>query len=173
MNGDQTIRAGYDLSPSRTRAHEKSSEVKEKVEIHVAEYRLDSGNGAAPNEANSFGPDQTSPEGTSINYYATYIEAAASDAVPGESQGPREKPPKTHRMTKMIVKEDIEFFTALLEGHSPPAATTETQTFVHDETETLRQSQEVREREADLRRREEAEAAKADTDFFMMLMHKE
>lgn len=76
-------------------------------------------------------------------------------------------------MTKMIVKEDIDFFTALLEGHDPPTTTEETQTFVRDETETQRHSQEIKEREADRRRQEEAEAAKADTDFFMMLMHKE
>lgn len=72
----------------------------------------------------------------------------------------------------MIVKEDIDFFTALLEGQDPPATTAETQTFVHEETETHRQSQEMKEREADLRRQEEAQAAKADTDFFMMLMQK-
>lgn len=72
----------------------------------------------------------------------------------------------------MVVKEDIDFFTALLEGHDPPATTAETQTFVRDETETRRQSEETKEREADLRKREEAEAAKADTDFFMMLMQK-
>ena len=73
----------------------------------------------------------------------------------------------------MVVKEDIEFFTALLEGHDPPPTTADAQTFVFDETETCRQSQEAREHEADLRRREEAQAAKADTDFFMMLMSKE
>ncbi|KAL1867665.1 hypothetical protein Daus18300_006220 [Diaporthe australafricana] len=173
IDGKQTLRAGYDLSSSRTRANEKSSGTKEKMDVHVAEYRLDSDNGDAPNEAANFGPSQISQEKTPVNYYATYIEAAELESATDETLETNQNPPKNHRMTKMIVKEDIEFFTAVLEGHSPPVATKETQTFVHDETETLRQSQEFREREADLRRREEADAAKADTDFFMMLMHKE
>lgn len=146
----------------------KPENPKEKIRAEVAEYRLDPGN----REVRFVEPEQQSEKSPS-SYYATYFEAAELENDAEDSQGAAQRPPKNHRMTKMIVKEDIDFFTAVLEGHSPPATTEETQTFVRDETETRRHSEEVKELEADERRREEALAAKADTDFFMMLMQQE
>ncbi|KAI3399574.1 hypothetical protein diail_6213 [Diaporthe ilicicola] len=168
--GDQAMRIGYEASPGMVGIKEKSGETETKIGVKVTEYRVDSGNSDDLEEATFFERNQTLQE---ANHYAPYIDAAQSEPAPDQDVGPRQNPPKNHRMTKMIVKEDIDFFTALLEGHTPPAATTETQTFVHDETEIQRQSLEADEREADSRRREEAEAAKADTDFFMMLMQKD
>lgn len=147
----------------------KPHDPKEKIRVEVAEYRLDPGN----REVRFVEPEQQSEKSPS-SYYATYFEAAElENDAEDNNQGAAQRPPKNHRMTKMIVKEDIDFFTAVLEGHSPPATTEETQTFVRDETETRRHSEEVKELEADERRREEALAAKADTDFFMMLMQQE
>lgn len=164
---DQTVRTGYDLSIGRDGIFEKSHETRGKVGVEVTEYRLDSG----ISDVRILEPNQK-PEKSASSYYATYIEAAELENDTEETQGAAQRPPKNHRMTKLIVKEDIDFFTAVLEGHDPPTATTETRAFVRDETETHRQSQDIKEREAEARRREEAQAAKADTDFFMMLMQK-
>lgn len=169
---DQTIRIGYEPTVGRGVSYEKSHGTEKKVGVEVTEYRLDSGNSDALGSSRVLESNQVSEKSPS-SYYATYFEAAQLETDTEQSLEPAQNPPKNHRMTKMIVKEDIDFFTALLEGHDPPTTTEETQTFVRDETETHRHSQEDKEREADLRRQEEAEAAKADTDFFMMLMQKE
>lgn len=160
-------RIGYATPAGQDLSYEKLHDLGEKTEVQVAEYRLDSGN----SDVQILKPNQRSEKSAS-SYYATYIEAAELENDTEQSLGAVQRPPKDHRMTKMIVKEDIDFFTALLEDHDPPVATTETRNFVRDETEAHEHSQEVKEREADRRRQEEAQAAKADTDFFMMLMQK-
>lgn len=165
---DQTVGIALDSKAVQDKDHAKLHDPKEKIRVEVAEYRLDPGN----SEVKFVEPKQQSEKSPS-SYYATYLEAAELENDAEEHQAAAQKPPKNHRMTKMIVKEDIDFFTAVLEGHSPPATTQETQTFVRDETETRRHIQEVREQDADKRRQEEAAAAKADTDFFMMLMQQE
>lgn len=164
---DKTIRTGYDPSIGRDGSYERSHGPGEKTGVEVTECRLDSGN----SDVRILEPNQKSEKSAS-RYYATYIEAAELENDTEQNAGAAQRPPKDHRMTKMIVKEDIDFFTAVLEGHDPPKAMTETQTFVRDETETQRQSQDIKERDAEARRREEAQAAKADTEFFMMLMQK-
>lgn len=161
----QTTGISYSPTVGRERDYEKS--FKEKTGVEVTTYRLDSGISGV----RVVGQNQRSEKSAS-SYYATYIEAAELEKDAEQDLGARPSPPKTHRMTKMIVREDIEFFEALLEGHDPPPTTGEAQAFVRDETETHRHSQEIRDREADKRREEEAQAAKADTDFFMMLMGK-
>lgn len=171
-NIDQFIRIDDDPSTVRGDSYDKSGGIEEKIGVAISEYRLDSGNGDVLGGFRVVPSSQLS-EKTAFKYHATSIEIAQLEPETEQQAGIREGQPENHRMTKMIVKEDIDFFTALLEGHDPPPTTTETQTFVFDETETRRQSQEMWEREADLRRREEAQAAKADTDFFMMLMQKE
>lgn len=165
---DQTVSISLGSKASQDASYEKPHGPGEKIRVEVAEYRLDSGN----NEVRFVEPKQQSEKPAST-YYAAFLEAAELENDSEEHQAAAQKPPKNHRMTKMIVKEDIDFFTAVLEGHSPPATTEETQTFVRDETETRRHVQEVREQDADKRRQEEALAAKADTDFFMMLMQQE
>lgn len=165
---DQTVGIAFDSKIGRDVSYEKPHDSKEKIQVEVAEYRLDPGN----REVRFVEPEQQSEKSPS-SYYATYFEAAELENDAGDNRGAAQRPPKNHRMTKMIVKEDIEFCTAVLEGHSPPATTEETQTFVRDETETRRHIQAVREQDADKRRKEEALAAKADTDFFMMLMQQE
>lgn len=163
---DQTTEIIYNPTVGRERDYEKSFE--EKTGVQVTNYRLDSG----ASDIQFVEPKQQSEKSAS-GYYANYLEAAELDNDMDQSLEARPSPPKNHRMTRMIVREDIEFFEALLEGHDPPPTTGETQAFVRDETETHRHSQEVRDREADKRREEEAQAAKADTDFFMMLMGRE
>lgn len=164
---DQVDRIGSAIPAGQDSSYETLHNPKEKIEIQVSEYRLDSGNSDVwiPE------PNQRSEKSAS-SYYANYIEAAELEDDTEENLGAAQRPPKDHRMTKMIVKEDIDFFTALLEDHDPPMATSETRAFVRDETEAHEHSQQSREREADRRRQEEAQAAKADTDFFMMLMQK-
>ncbi|KAH8785147.1 hypothetical protein F5883DRAFT_514815 [Diaporthe sp. PMI_573] len=171
-NIDQFIRIGNDHSTGWIGSYEKSHGIDEKIGVAVSEYRLDSGNGDVLTGSPAVQSNELSEKSTS-KYHATSIGVAQLEPETEQQTGTHHGQPQSHRMTKMIVKEDIEFFTALLEGHDPPPTTADTQTFVFDETETRRQSQETREREADLRRREEAQAAKADTDFFMMLMSKE
>lgn len=171
--GNEKYRTDIDNSHAGQQdSYEKSHGVGEKVEVKVSEYRLDSGKSTVLASSRIVELDQPS-EKSAASYYATYIEAAELEL--DEEQEPKvsQSPPKNHRMTRMVVKEDIDFLTALLEGHDPPTTTTETRTFVRDETETIRHSQEARAREDELRRREEAEVAKGDTDFFMMLMQKE
>lgn len=169
---DQTVRIGYEPTVGRGGSYEKPHGSEKKVGVEVTEYRLDSGDSDVRGSSRVLESNQLSEKSPS-SYFATFIEAAQLETDTEQTLGPAQNPQKNHRMTKMIVKEDIDFFTALLEGHDPPTTTEETQTFVRDETETQRHSQETKEREADRRRQEEAEAAKADTDFFMMLMHKE
>lgn len=162
------VSTALDSKAGRDVTYEKPHDPKVKIRVEVAKYRLDPGN----REVRFVEPEQQSEKSPS-SYYATYFQAAELESDAEDDQAAAQKPPKNHRMTKMIVKEDIDFFTAVLEGHSPPATTEETQTFVRDETETRRHSEEVREQDADKRRQEEALAAKADTDFFMMLMQQE
>lgn len=163
---NQTTGISYNSTVGQERDYEKSFE--EKTGFQVTNYRLDSGT----TDVRVVGQKQLSEKSAS-GYYVTYIEAAElENGSDDQTPGARTSPPKNHRMTKMIVKEDIEFFEALLDGHDPPTTMGETRAFVRDETETHRHSQEVKDREADERRREEAQAAKADTDFFMMLMGK-
>ncbi|KAK7705294.1 hypothetical protein SLS64_008131 [Diaporthe eres] len=167
---DQTVRIGYEPAVGRGGSYEKSHGKEKKLEVAVTEYRLDSGDSDVRGSSRVPESNQLSEKSPSI-YYATYFEAARLETDAEQTLGPAQNPPKNHRMTKMVVKEDIDFLTALLEGHDPPTATEETHTFVSNETEAHRHSREIREREADRRRQEEAEAAKADTEFFMMLMH--
>ncbi|POS75859.1 hypothetical protein DHEL01_v205748 [Diaporthe helianthi] len=143
------------------------------IRLDGSEYRLDSGNNVALGEPLPALPPNQVSENPSSKYHATTVEIAALEPGAGRETRAYNDQPQSHRMTKMIVKEDIDFFTALLEGHDPPATTSDTQTFVQYETETRRHSQETSDREAELRRQEEAKAAKADADFFMMLMQKE
>lgn len=159
-----------DAYKRRTEKHKTS--IDHFMRLDVAEYRLDSGNNGVLVEPLPVQSNQVSEKFES-KYRATTVEVAQVEPEPGRETGNQNSQPQNHRMTKMIVKEDIDFFTALLEGHEPPTTTTETETFVHEETEARRKSQETSEREADSRRQEEAQAAKADTDFFMMLMQKE
>lgn len=161
---DQTVSIGYDTPAGQDVSYEKPYKLDGKIGVAVAEYRLDSGK----NNVRFVEPNQQSEKSPSS--YVTFLEAAELGNDAEHNPGVAQSPPKNHRMTKMIVREDIDFFTALLEGHDPPTATTETETFVRDETETRRHSQETKEQEAEKRRQEEAQAAKADTDFFMMLM---
>ncbi|KKY39659.1 hypothetical protein UCDDA912_g00363 [Diaporthe ampelina] len=175
---DQTARTGHDPNAGHHGRHGKPYGTDPKIEVEVAESILESGKSAVLGSPRIVESNQPSlAEEAAASYYATYIEAAAAERDTEQELKARQDLPKDHRMTKMIVKEDIDFFTALLEGHDPPAAaatTTETQTLVRDETEAQRHSQEARAREDDeLRRRDEAEAAKADTDFFIMLMQQE
>lgn len=172
-NIDQFIHIGDYHSTGRVESDQKAHGIDEKTAIEVTEYRLASGN-----NSDEFGgfravqPNQLSEKYPS-KCHAISIDIAQLDTETEQQPGTHKGQPQSHRLTKMVVKEDIDFFTALLEGHDPPVATGETQTFVRDETETRRQTQEMREREAEIRRQEEAQAAKADTDFFMMLMQKE
>ncbi|KAG6358944.1 hypothetical protein INS49_012464 [Diaporthe citri] len=169
---DQTVRVEDAPTVGRGGSYEMSHGTEKKTGVEVTEYRLYSGNSDVLGSSRVLESSQRSEKSAS-SYFATYIEAAQLEADTEQTLEAAQKPPKNHRMTKMIVKEDIDFFTALLEGHDPPTTTEETRTFVRDESETHRHSLEIREREADRRRQEEAEAAKADTDFFMMLMCKE
>jgi hypothetical protein len=175
---DQFIRVGNDYYMGGGSSYQKSHGIDEEIGVAVSEYRLDSGQngdvlGGAQAVPYTYSTSQLSEKPTSGKDHGTSIRVTQVGLETEKPTGTHEDQPQNHRMTKMIVKEDIDFFTALLEGHDPPSTTVETQTFVFDETETNRQSQETREREADQRRREEAKAAKADMDFFMMLMQKE
>ncbi|KAK2615488.1 hypothetical protein N8I77_002238 [Diaporthe amygdali] len=162
-----------DVNQTMSGSYKKKSDGPEKkLGIEVTEYRLDSGDSDIHSDAKMDGSSKR-PYKTASSYFATYIEAEQVGPETAQNLEAHHEPPKNHRMTKMIVKEDIDFFTALLEGQTPPVPMEETQAFVHDETETQRRSEETREREVDMRRREEEETAKADTDFFLMLMHKE
>lgn len=159
-----------DAYKRRTEKHKTS--IDQFIRLDVAEYHLNPGNNGILVEPLSVKSNQVSEKSAS-KYHATTVEVAQVEPETGRETGDQDSQPQSHRMTKMIVKEDIDFFTAILEGHDPPTTTSETETFVHEETETRIRSQETSDREADLRRQEEAQAAKADTDFFMMLMQKE
>lgn len=171
-NIDQFIRIGDDHSTGRVESYQKFYGIDEKTAVEVTEYRLASGDGDEFGDSGAFQSNQLSEKHPS-KYHAISIDVARVGPETEQQPGTHKNQPQSHRLTKMVVKEDIDFFTALLEGHDPPATTAGTQTFVRDETETRRESQEMKERQADLRRQEEAQAAKADTDFFMMLMRRE
>ncbi|KAG8168622.1 hypothetical protein KVR01_001371 [Diaporthe batatas] len=161
------------LDVYKRRADKHKTSIDQFIRLDVAEYRLDSGNNGVLVESFPIQPNQMSENPASNKYHATSVEVAQVEPEAGRETGNQNSQPKNHRMTKMIAKEDIDFFTALLEGHDPPTMTSETETFVHEETETRRKGQETSERDANLRRLEEAQAAKEDSDFFMMLMQKD
>lgn len=78
--------------------------------------------------------------------------------------------PYDHRETRLVVKEDIDFFMALLGGQEPPPATEETQHFIQEETEAKRRSQEVIEREVSERKEDELVTTQTDLEFWNSLM---
>lgn len=78
--------------------------------------------------------------------------------------------PYDHRETRLVVKEDIDFFMALLGGQDPPPATEATQHFIQEETAARRQSEEILEREVEERRSEELVTTQTDLEFWNMLM---
>lgn len=89
-----------------------------------------------------------------------------------EFERPRQVP-YDHRQTMSVVKEDIDFFMALVVGTDPPAATTETQNVISEEQEHRRRSSDVEAQDAARRRQEELETTDSDLTFWMSLMAKE
>lgn len=91
-----------------------------------------------------------------------------------ESEMEYEQPravPYNHRETRMVIKEDIDFFMALLGGsENPPPATAETQQFVRAETEEKKRSLEMSNRQSSMRREEELVTTQSDLEFWNMLM---
>lgn len=79
--------------------------------------------------------------------------------------------PYDHRKTRAVVKEDIDFFLAVLGGLDPPSATrVETQSILSEEQEVRRKSQEALAQESSLRKQAEMEDTQSDLDFWMSLM---
>lgn len=78
--------------------------------------------------------------------------------------------PYDHRETRLVVKEDIDFFMAMLGAKEPPPPTQETQHYLVEETEAKRRSQEVLEREASQRKEDELLTTQTDLEFWNMLM---
>lgn len=101
-------------------------------------------------------------------------EAAAADVHTNwDAQSSFERPrmvPYDHRETRLVVKEDIDFFMALVSSQEPPPATEETQHFIQEEEAARRKSEKVLEREASGRKDEELVTTKMDLDFWNSLM---
>lgn len=103
---------------------------------------------------------------------AGHVEATnQTSAVDEEFERPRQVP-YNHRQTLFVVKEDIDFYLALLGGQDPPPATNQTQALVSHEQEVRRRSQESIVQESSVRRKEELEDTESDVDFWMALMEK-
>lgn len=90
------------------------------------------------------------------------------DTTPTTTARDFERPravPYNHRETQLVVKEDIDFFLALLQGdQSPPGATEGTQRVVERGDEGKKTA------EAEARRSEELVATQTDLEFWNMLM---
>lgn len=110
----------------------------------------------------------TYESGQRVGYAESTYQGSAQDQ---EFERPRQVP-YNHRQTLFVVKEDIDFYLALLEGQDPPPATNETQALVSHEQEVRRRSQETLVRKSSVRRQEELKDTQSDMDFWMALMDK-
>lgn len=121
-------------------------------------------------------PQQDVEEDSSSLYYTIAPgedEAAAADIHTNWDAQSFERPrmvPYDHRETRLVVKEDIDFFMALVGGQEPPPATEETQHFIQEEEEARRKSEEILGREASGRKDEELVTTQTDLDFWNSLM---
>lgn len=88
-----------------------------------------------------------------------------------EFEQPRQVP-YDHRQTRVVLKEDVDFYMALLGGQDPAPASSGTQTLVQQEQEVRRRSQEVEVQQSTLRRQEELLDTQSDLDFWASLMEK-
>ncbi|ROV96292.1 hypothetical protein VMCG_07736 [Cytospora schulzeri] len=86
---------------------------------------------------------------------------------------PLERPRRSqhdHEMAEVIAREDLDFFTALLEGRDSHLAKSRVKEFIEKEQRTKRRIQEDQVHEAHLRRKEESEVMHADMNFYLTLM---
>lgn len=109
-------------------------------------------------------------------YYAPQPPSSGNDAVSEaresqEFEQPRQVP-YDHRQTRVVLKEDLDFYMALLGGQEPAPASSGTQTLLQQEQEVRRRSQELEAQQLTLRRQEELQDAQGDLDFWASLMQK-
>lgn len=136
-------------------------------EMYAYEFRSVHQTAAYPHAAAAAAPVGSGPTISTAPTTTPTTSQPSSD----EFERPRQVP-YDHRKTRTVVKEDIDFFLAVLGGRDPPSATAETQTIVSEEQAVRRRSQEAMVEESSLRRQAETEDTQSDLEFWMSLMQK-
>lgn len=144
----------------------------------AAYYDRDADDGSGAEEVMSGGGGMYTYGGAAAATVAEKMGHYAPEVVavdPGYEQEEFEQPrqvPYDHRKTRVVLKEDVDFYMALLGGQEPPPASMDTQTLLQEEQEVRRRSQETEVQQSSRRRQEELQDTQSDVDFWVSLMQK-